>query len=76
MRRSYARKQSALSKFNFVVGSARAFEFTDTTEEAIESDDFLAKKPGWSIMSMYNVRNLYLVGLSSQRTIALDKVKY
>ena len=58
MRRSYAREQSALSIF---VGSERAFEFTDTTK-VTESDDFLAKERGWSIM-MYNTRDLYRVEL-------------
>ena len=37
----YACKQSVLSKFNFIVCSARVLEFTDTTEEVTELDDFL-----------------------------------
>ena len=76
MRHSYARKQSALSKFNFIVGSVRVFEFTDTTEEVTESDNFLAREPGWSIMSMYNTRNSCRVGLGSERAMSTSKVGY
>ena len=67
MRRSYARKQSALLKFNFIFGSERVFEFTDTTGEVTESDDFLANERGWSIIMMYNTRDSYRVELSIQR---------
>ena len=74
MRRSYAREQFALSKFNFILGGERAFEFTDTTEEVTESDDFLAKERGWSIMMMYNTRDSYRVELSIQRHYNASKV--